>query len=185
MQLFVQLRSDELPAEQAERVAGGYVQLFYCTSSEPLCEVDCDAWAPHSRSTLLRFLPATSAVAEHGESPVADAFPAKRIVGWTAVTDHPSTQELEQLGVTLADGESEALDLADRVPSDGEKLAGWPLWIQGIEYPRCRRCGEAMELLFQIDSERNLPYMFGDAGIGHITQCREHRDELAFGWACS
>jgi hypothetical protein len=27
--------------------------------------------------------------------------------------------------------------------------------------------------------------MFGDAGIGHVTQCREHRDELAFGCACS
>jgi hypothetical protein len=113
MQLFVQLTSDELPAEMAARVPEGYVQLFNCTPSEP---------------------------------PPAGAFPPKRIVGWTAVTDHPSTQELEQLGVALAEREPEALDLGDQVPSDGEKLAGWPLWIQGIEYPRCRRCGEAMEL---------------------------------------
>jgi hypothetical protein len=42
-----------------------------------------------------------------------------------------------------------------------------------------------MHLLFQIDSEDNLPYMFGDAGCGHITQCPKHPHRLAFGWACS
>jgi hypothetical protein len=26
--------------------------------------------------------------------------------------------------------------------------------------------------------------MFGDSGIGHITQCPEHKEVLAFGWAC-
>jgi hypothetical protein len=26
--------------------------------------------------------------------------------------------------------------------------------------------------------------MFGDMGIGHITQCPEHLDVVAFGWAC-
>lgn len=41
-----------------------------------------------------------------------------------------------------------------------------------------------MELLFQIASEENLPYTFGDVGVGHVTQCPAHRERLAFGWAC-
>jgi len=39
--------------------------------------------------------------------------------------------------------------------------------------------------LFQLASENNLPYMFGDAGIGHLTQSPENKEELGFGWACS
>jgi hypothetical protein len=42
-----------------------------------------------------------------------------------------------------------------------------------------------MQMVFQINSEGNLPYMFGDSGRGHITQCPQHKDELAFAWACS
>jgi hypothetical protein len=185
MQLFVQLNAADLPEAEASRLLGGFLQLFYCTSSEPLCEVDCEAFFPHSRSTLVRLLPATSVRSEYGAASLAGMFPPKRIVGWKAATDVPGGDEGGDLGLELSDEEAESLDEAGRVPLQGEKLGGWPSWIQGVEYPSCRRCGQRMELLFQIDSEKNLPYMFGDAGIGHITQCREHRDEVAFGWACS
>ena len=87
------------------------------------------------------------------------------------------------VGTALTDEEAEALAEQD-FPRSGEKLRGWPAWVQSVEYPSCPECGRRMELLLQIDSEQNLPYMFGDAGIGHITQCPEHRDQLAFGWAC-
>ena len=184
MQLFVQLSAAELPKEHAGRLLGGFLQLFYCTSFEPPCESECEAYYPHSRSTLLRLLPAASAVEEHAGAPPSDAFPAKRIVGWRPVMDLPNWAEHEPLGIELSDEESEALDQAGRVTLTGEKLSGWPFWIQGLEYPSCRRCERRMELLFQIDSEQSLPYMFGDLGIGHITQCPEHLDELAFGWAC-
>jgi hypothetical protein len=42
-----------------------------------------------------------------------------------------------------------------------------------------------MELLFQLDSEDHVPFMFGDAGCGHLTRCPEHPDVVTFGWACS
>ena len=70
-------------------------------------------------------------------------------------------------------------------PRGGDKLAGYPMWVQGVEYPNCPVCNEQMRLLFQIDSNDNLPYLFGDAGCGHITQCKTHKDQIAFGWACS
>ena len=41
-----------------------------------------------------------------------------------------------------------------------------------------------MRLVFQIDSNDHLLFMFGDLGCGHLTQCPTHEDVLAFGWAC-
>jgi hypothetical protein len=38
--------------------------------------------------------------------------------------------------------------------------------------------------VFQVDSEDSIPFMFGDTGCGHITQCPEHQEVVAFGWAC-
>lgn len=69
-------------------------------------------------------------------------------------------------------------------PHDGDKLGGWPAWVQGVEYPKCIECGEPMDMLFQIDSEDNVPYMFGDCGTAHVTQCPTHPDVVAMGWAC-
>jgi hypothetical protein len=40
-----------------------------------------------------------------------------------------------------------------------------------------------MQLVFQHTGDA-LPFMFGDMGIGHITQCPEHKDVVAFGCAC-
>lgn len=42
----------------------------------------------------------------------------------------------------------------------------------------------APELLFQVDSDVHIPFMFGDAGIGHITQNPDDANEVAFAWAC-
>jgi uncharacterized protein YwqG len=41
-----------------------------------------------------------------------------------------------------------------------------------------------MHLVLQLDSDDSIPHMFGDVGCGHVTQCSEHPDVLAFGWAC-
>jgi hypothetical protein len=38
--------------------------------------------------------------------------------------------------------------------------------------------------VFQVDSEDHVPFMFGDAGCGHVTQCPDHKEVVAFGWAC-
>jgi hypothetical protein len=43
MQLFVQLNLNTLPEEFAEILGSGLLQLFYCTSTEPNCDYDCEA----------------------------------------------------------------------------------------------------------------------------------------------
>jgi hypothetical protein len=188
-----------LPVEVENEYGTGIVQLFYCTSEEPLCEVDCEAFFPFSKSVTARLIEQTntssvqSPVAPRIAAEIADTkpqvwddknfFPPKVIVGWEPLDDYPDPDEAETLGVELSDEEADDI-YESGYPLAGDKLAGYPMWVQGIEYPNCPLCGGQMRLLFQIDSEDNLPYMFGDVGCAHLTQCREHKEQLAFGWAC-
>ena len=183
MQLFVQLNARDLPADSERALDGGILQFFYCTSERPHCEGECEAYFPNAKSTLLRLLAPQGVAPSVAEEPSVDMFPPRRIVSWTEVPDYPNWEELDELGIELADEESDTLAEQD-FPHIGDKLLGWPAWVQGVEYPSCPECGARMELLFQIDSEDNVPYMFGDTGTGHITQCPVHRNRLAFGWAC-
>jgi hypothetical protein len=57
---------------------------------------------------------------------------------------------------------------------------GWPCWHQNVDYVKCPTCGGAMHPIVQIDSERNLPYMFGDGGVAWVSQCPTHRNVLSF-----
>lgn len=184
MQLFLQLNASELPAQAQQAFGGGILQVFYCTNAEQDCESDCEAYFPFAKSTLLRILdPATVLAKTVDVSPVVDAFAEKVIVAWQAINDYPNGEELEELSVELSDNESEILYEQD-YPKVGDKLLGWPAWVQGVEYPQCPDCGDNMKLIFQIDSDDNLDYMFGDAGCAHVTQCEKHSDRLAIAWAC-
>ncbi len=95
-------------------------------------------------------------------------------------------EEYGQLGIELDLDDVCELMEEKRIglPVEKDKLYGRPYWVQSAEYPFDRKTGKRMELLFQFDSEDNLPYMFGDAGIGHLTQSLDNENELGFGWAC-
>lgn len=185
MQHFVQLDLATLPAaEQARLGDSGMIQLFYCTSDDPLCEVDCEAYFPFADSVVARFLPDTSGPSRSDAQGPAERHPPILITGWEAKVDLPNWEELEySLGVEMDDEEGdEYVEL--EVPVYGDKLGGWPAWVQGVEYPNCPECEAEMELVFQIDSEDNVPHMFGDVGTGHLTRCPNHPHVLAFAWAC-
>lgn len=180
MQLFVQLDSAALPVPSP--FGDGVLQFFYCTNSGADCETECDAWAPRSKSTLLRVVP--NAGSTHPRLPASAAFPARTIRSWVPSADYPQYEDYERLGLDVPLYLDR--DLALKCPTQGgDKLLGWPAWVQSAEYPRCTRCGSEMRVIFQIDSEDHVPYMFGDVGTGHISSCPDHPSELAFGWACS
>ena len=181
MQLFVQLNSDELPEKCGKPWDEGLLQFFYCTNDEKRCEAECAARAPNSRSSLLRVVDIGTNPSKYRESPVKDAFRTKFIADWEVTDDFPNWEEM---GEYKKLSEAQLEELGEVYPRGGEKLLGWPVWVQSIEYPDCPKCTSRMQLVFQIDSNRNLPYSFGDAGVGHITQCPTHQTELAFGWAC-
>lgn len=80
--------------------------------------------------------------------------------------------------------EPEEESLLWKMNLSGDKLGGYPCWIQNNEYPHCSDCSEKMELLLQIDSHDNLRYTWGDNGAAWLFQYAEHRDRLAFVWQC-
>ena len=180
MQLFLQLVLETLRDELQDDFGQGLVQLFYCTTQEPQCWDECEAYLPHARSTLSRRVDP----GEGGSASVLDdtreAFAPRRIVGWAKVAaDLPSFEEHGDIKLTEDEDEAwEALEL----PTPGDKLAGWPAWSQGVEYPACRDCGRTMRQLFQLGSEDHLPHSFGRGGVAHLMQCPDHQDELAFVW---
>lgn len=71
------------------------------------------------------------------------------------------------------------------LPFEGDKLAGYPHWVQDVEYPNCPLCNRLMDqLIFEFASDDNVPYLWGDVGSGYILQCPDHKKELAFLWQC-
>ena len=186
MQLFLQLNLTELPKEVGHDFGQGLLQMFFCTNSQPCCDVECQGWQPFSECHLMRLVqPLQSAsVQTHELVGAEDYFPAKTITSWREIDDYPRPCECNEHGVIVNDSDHDIWDCLD-YGTQGDKLAGWPAWIQDVEYPNCRQCGRRMQMVFQLNSEDNLPYMFGDRGRGHITQCPAHKEELAFGWACT
>lgn len=197
MHLFVQLAMAALPAGFARRGAG-LLQLFYCSRDDGSCET----WRPFSGAHVARLLdaPATDAIPPAGLTPL----PARAIVGWRELVDYPHPEDHGELGLfyvydftrnrVTIHCDDPPLELRE-VPSDeaaetiacaepGDKLGGWPHWVQSAEYPACPDCGQRMELVLQLDSEDQVDHMFGDGGCGHLTQCPTHPHVLAFGWAC-
>lgn len=195
---FLQLDLTNLPSKLDRSFGAGVLQLFYCT--------ECDGgWEPFAASQLVRVLPRVAlglAAEPPGE---VEVFPAQAITSWEEFIDLPAPPEHDSLGL-LYDYDFDAKitrvdcpefgisvegstddDIAEEVATaaTGDKLAGWPAWIQGVEYPSCPKCARQMRLVFQVDSNDHLPFMFGDVGTGHITQCPEHPEVVAFGWACS
>ncbi|HQU84997.1 MAG TPA: DUF1963 domain-containing protein [Pyrinomonadaceae bacterium] len=184
LQLFLQLDLEKLPEKLGDKFGHGLLQFFYCTNSEPLCESDCEAYFPFAKSVLIRILKPEN-LTNPKENSFSGSFPPKTITGWQEMEDFPNWEEGEDLlHIGLTEEQWDKVN-EDGYPHGGDKLSGYPMWIQSIEYPDCPICGKRMRLLFQIDSEDNIPYSFGDVGCGHLTQCEEHKEQLAFGWACS
>lgn len=191
MQLFVQLNLEELPPEFSSEsgLAEGLLQMFYCVGRDPTCAYECEAYKPFSKCSLVRIVKSPGGDADSGTKPAVDNallkdfFLAKTITGWEEQEDYPMYSEIKAHGIHF-NAEEEKLYQSIDFPVQGEKLGGWPYWIQDIEYPCCPVCRKKMGFLFQVDSRDNLPYEFGDSGCGHIFRCEEHRDTLAFSWEC-
>ncbi|HEX4611341.1 MAG TPA: DUF1963 domain-containing protein [Urbifossiella sp.] len=204
MGLLLQLRLDDLPAAEGRR-GSGLLQFFHC-SRGLLCKAR-DAFVPFAdRATRVRVLTpipsGEAAPAPPGYDP--PQAPARRIVGWDQIDDLPGYHEREANGlIAEADLDADATrvrcpgigldvtipydpDLIDDISdaAKGDKLGGWPRWVQREEYPSCPRCGQRMALVFQVAAGGHAGEAFGDFRTGHITQCPEHPDVVAFGAAC-
>jgi uncharacterized protein YwqG len=199
MQLLLQLPLASLPPNVVR--GDGTLQLFYCSRDDGRCET----WAPFSGAQLVRVVrePLIDVASPLG----SEALRMRSVVSWNEFADYPHVEEHErlgllyehdfdrklvratcaELGIDISDLDQDVAELISDAEA-GDKLGGWPFWIQQAEYPSCPLCARQMAFVFQIDSG-DIVYppdrMFGDGGIGHITQCPDHPEVLAFGWACT
>ena len=183
MALFLQLDLAALPAEVGGHLGSGLLQMFYCVSRRQCTRQGEGSREPFSPYQLLRRV-SPSAGGPLPALPTFDhAIPARRITGWQPVDDYPDRTEWPELGIEADDDAADALVDLGYTPRQQDKLLGWPSWPQYVAYPSCRVCGRELWLVFQLESDQNLHYMFGDDGCGHITCCPDHPDELAFQWS--
>lgn len=181
LQLFLQLDMSNLPEQPQE----GLLQFFFCTNRKLHCAEIFDSFLPYSQAHSTRLITPEGPSA-YITPQIDELFPERRIINWEARIDYPHYVELDQLGINASWRVYEQMEKMDKGKClTGDKLFGWPHWVQGPEYPQDRETGTSMNMVFQLDSEINLPYMFGDLGIGHLTQSPDRPEELAFGWACT
>lgn len=178
MTLLAQLDTTAIPPGIVR--GHGLVQVFYCGpgADDPSCDAALQGWEAFAPAHVQRLVPHST---EGRTSNLGAPLPSHHVAGWLPVRDVPDYFELRALGVRVG----EPPDEVEAFPYPGDKLGGWPRWVQGIEYPTCPDCGTNMALVLQIESERTLPIMFGDIGTGYLTQCLHHPTVLGFGWACS
>lgn len=174
MLFFLQVNLGEAPGS----FGSGLLQFFYCIDVDS----DCNEYEPFSRIQRVRIVDPVQ-VAVPRELPKVDLFPARRVFELTELEDLPNLDEMCELGVELSKDDERSMETL-KLPVGGDKLGGWPAWVQNVEYPKCPECDSTMRTVFQLESEDNVPYMWGDVGNGHITQCVQHPDVLAFSWAC-
>jgi Domain of unknown function (DUF1963) len=183
MALFLQLDLGSLPAELGGALGVGLLQMFYCVSRSECATRGEGCLEPFSPYQLLRRIAPGADGAPRALPAFDHSIPARLITGWEPVEEYPDRSEWPNLGIDLDDDAADALEnRLEETSHQNDKLLGWPSWPQYPHYPNCRVCGRELWLIFSLESDQNLRYMFGDDGCGHITGCPDHPDELAFEW---
>jgi len=167
---FVQVDLDRVPAAAREDFGPGLLQLFHCTACHPV--------RPLARDDGVRIVDATGGGTAVRAPQGVRVFPCRPVTGWA---DAPGD-------LPCREGDGSALLPEERavVPSlnrQGDKLGGWPGWVQDPDHPRCPQGDHRLDrMVLQIDSGRGVPYTWGDNGVGFVLQCPHHRDRVAFTW---
>lgn len=189
---FLQLHLSSLPVEPDNLKANGFkkglpkglLQFFFCTNEESECIASEETFGPYGDNAVVRI------VAEGKHDPALlpkkiAKFAAKIIIDWKNVDDYPSLDELdEELDFEPDDLSDRDADALSKTNFASDKLLGWATWTQGVGYEDCSKCDGELKVLFQIDSERNIPFMFGDGGTGQIMACPKFCAPT-FIWACN
>ncbi len=212
MQFIMQINFSRVPEEARLNRGDFLLQMWYCVRGCNFSAANHDD--PADKSKLVRIMTlaegATAVTApDCGASQViGGTFPAKRIVGWEKQREEfPDLAQWEAL--LPADLRQKIYAKLDAdlgfpknwlYPEKGDKLGGWARLHQRNAIPKCPRCSSEMRLIFQIQSDDHLPYLWRPRapngtpsgrpwttglisnGTGYITQCQTHRDLVAFTW---
>jgi hypothetical protein len=194
MRFLFQLNLDLLPKELGDRFGTGLLQVFHC--NEDRCPAPK---APnYNPGHVVRIIqPNGPPIPSDQRENLRDAL---RITSWRRSIELPHFMEGRKIGIEpilFPDRDRnvdfvrcEPLDIEFGVtsknflyflmPSQKDKLAGWPYWVQDAIYPKCRRCKSQMQFLFQLGNHDHPRSNNGHTGVSIITQCPRHKDVVAF-----
>lgn len=166
---MMQCNLDALP-DGMDNHESGILRFFYCLHD------DCagmGGWDPFDPQHHLSILQGYGNCRTTPKDTIL--IPAQYVSDLTEIQDVPHWPDRRNLNLPESDDQVYA--------ADGHKYAGWPHWIQGAERPSCPECKAVMVPFIQLDNAWYKDFNFG-GGVGHISQCTAHPDQLAFGWAC-
>jgi hypothetical protein len=177
MPLLLQLDLATVPAASGK----GLLQVFYCVSTEPLCEVETEAYfggkGSRPKSKLVRVVP--GGVVTRPPKEIAKAIPARAITGWTSHADWPTWLEIHRTDDAAGTFCESLGERYYEATLGADKLGGWPSWVQDVEYPACPRCKKPMsDLLFQHASNGLSSTQWGDMGRAYVVRCKAHPTEV-------
>jgi hypothetical protein len=164
LDFILQLDRDDLPSDAGD-FGSGLLRFFYCNHEACAGLGGWEAFDPqHHLDVLygdgaLREIP--NGVREIG---------GFEMTGWREIEDYPHWEDRPR-----------DLIREDACGYGDEKLLGWPIWYQGPDWVKCPKCQTQMTVLFQIWEPDGANFA---GGKGHIHQCPDHPDSLAFNWAC-
>jgi len=167
---MMQSNLDALPEGMPDHESG-ILRFFYCLHDECAGMGGWDAFDPQHHLSILQGYGSTR-TAPKGTFVISPQF----VSDWEEIDDVPHWPDRGELSLTKNDD--------DVYAAVGHKYGGWPHWIQWDERPKCPNCAAVMEPFIQLDEGCNYDFNFG-SGIGHISQCHNHPDVLAFAWACT
>ncbi len=122
LQFIAQINLCAVPEEVRDTFGDGLLQLFYCTNSDPLCEVEREGWEPFSEGALVRVVDPVGPSAAVVMPEFEESFPSRLVVDWIRSADYPAWCELYDL-LSLPDSVGEILE-ARGFPHRGDKLGG-------------------------------------------------------------
>lgn len=179
LQLLVQLNLEDIP----ENTEKGLIQLFFCTNPNTGCE--SKLLSKNSTTSLCRKVETTEDIIREFSNHDY-VFPEKRITQFIEHIDYPHSEDYNQLDIELQvpDAIYDYM-LANNIgtTNDNDKLFGYPRWLQSSAFSKDQNSDDR-HLLFQLASNDNLPFMFGDSGIGYLIKITNNNNELSFNWQC-
>ena len=187
MSFFLQLNLEETPIKYADNK--GLLQVFYCTQDyDNDCETSNRNFEPFNEGVVLRKIniEGKSAEIKLSEREIIP-YPEMVVSSWDEIDDYPHPEQFEELGMQYDEFEEdviEALHEQGGIAMAGDKLGGWQHFLQSSEKIKDNKDGKEYVYLMQIDSEYNIPYMFGDSGIAFIGYHPDEPEKLAMFWQC-
>jgi hypothetical protein len=185
--LFLQLDLTEIPSEMQPVIAAeGILQVFVCVAPGSGClAAHCGQTelppAGDPTAYIVRIIPNDASLQVPTSRISGVSFDPMIVTYWHAVDDYPRTPS-EVVAVYPKLAKSPRLDAWDRSNCAwGEKMGGWPLWGASPSYMRCPACDIAMDVVFQLDSDCNLDFVWGNNGTAFVHRC-PHCQRMGFSW---